>query len=57
MKRTNTEIRENLLWFIDHANQNEIRWVLNYCLGYYGSITKQIWFVIGELEKEGILVW
>ena len=57
MRYQNKEIREHLIWFVEHTGQTELQWVVPYCLGRYGCVTKQIWFVIGDLVKEGILKW
>lgn len=57
MRYTDEQIREQLLWFVDHLGQREIRWVIPYCIGFYGCVTQQIWKVIGELLKEEVLTW
>lgn len=57
MRRTNEEIKKDLIAFSEKTGQTELRWVIPYCIGYYGCITKQIWFVIGDLVHDGILRW
>lgn len=55
MKYTNQQIRENLLWFVEDTNQHELWCVIPFCIGYYGSLTKQIWNVIIQLHVEGVI--
>lgn len=50
------EIRENIVSFINETKQPELAYVIHYCIGYYGYITKQIWNVIIELGHENIIV-
>lgn len=57
MKFTNEEIRTHLLDWVKRTNQTEVRFLLHYCLGYYGYITKQIMAEIDKLVSEDILSW
>ena len=53
MKYTDAQIMENITEFIDKYDQHEVQYIISYCLGYYGYITKQIWRVIDELRYDG----
>lgn len=50
---TDEQIKANLTEFIEKFDQHELVFIVPYCLGYYGYITKQIWRVITELRHEG----
>ena len=50
MKYTDEQIRQNLTEFIEKTEQHEIRYIISYCLGYYGYITHQIWRVIKSID-------
>ena len=56
-KPTPETIKDQILWFIEHTGQNEIRYLIPYLIGYYGHITLIIWSTIQNLEKEGIIKW
>ena len=55
MRYTNKQIRENILWFIEETGQHEVTDVINYCLGFYGYITKQIWSEVYRLMVQGVI--
>jgi hypothetical protein len=57
MRNSDEMIRNVIQDFVNRTGQTEVRWAIAYCIGYYGAITKQIWFVIGEMVKEEILTW
>lgn len=49
------QIRDNLFRFVMETEQPELEHIINYCLGYYGYVTKQIWRAICDLKNEGII--
>ena len=54
MSHTKHEIKKNILWFMETTGQREIRHIVNYCLGYYGFISKVTWECITEIVyKDG----
>lgn len=55
MRYTNEQIYENIKWFVETTKQPEVLHVIDYCLGYYGYITKQIRNVIRELIAVGVI--
>lgn len=57
MKYTDEQIKTHLEWWITETKQTEVRFLIHYCLGFYGYITKQIMRVIDELVMENKLTW
>ncbi len=57
MRYTDEDIRHTITDWIAITNQREVRFLLHYCLGFYGQITKQIMRVIDELVMEDKLTW
>jgi len=55
MKYTDKQIADVIFAFMDETEQTELRYVVNYCLGYFGYITKQIWRVIESMMISGII--
>lgn len=55
MRYTNEEIRTTLYDFISETGQYELRYVIPFCIGYYGYVSKQIWTVIHKLIQEGYI--
>ena len=56
MKYTDDQIRETILSHIYDTDQRELRYIVPFCLGYYGYITNQIWRVITLLMNGGIIL-
>lgn len=52
-----SNIRKNLVEFVETMKQREARYVLSYCMGYYGTITQNVWDVVNELWAEGVIEW
>lgn len=50
-----TDIRKVITGFIIETKQRELLHVLSYSIGYYGSITPEIWEVIVELVFDGTI--
>lgn len=55
MRYTDAEIHETLVTFIHDTEQPELRYVIPFCLGFYGYITHQIWRVITDLMNQGTI--
>lgn len=56
MRYTDAEIKETIRTFIDDTEQHELIYVINFCVGYYGYITKQILRVILDLRNDGDII-
>ena len=54
---TSQMIRAQILDWVRETEQNEVRYLVPWCLGRYGYVSRQIWRVITELVKEDILTW
>lgn len=57
MRYTDEQIRQNLTEWIYITGETKVRYIIHYCVGYYGCITKQILRVIEDLVKEDLLKW
>ncbi len=57
MKYTDEQIRGHIEDWISITGQRECRYLIHYCLGFYGYLTKQIMRVIDQMEHEGLLTW
>lgn len=55
MRYTNKQIRENILEWVTETDQHDFIYAVAYCLGFYGYVTRQIFNVLSELHREGIL--
>lgn len=55
MRYTDAEIRQTIVSFIHDTDQQELRHVIPFCIGYYGYISKQIWLVIVDLMRNGTI--
>lgn len=56
MRYTDEQIRENIVRFIEDTEQPELAYVVDYCIGYYGKIDRQIWRIIIRLGKDNIII-
>lgn len=54
--RTFGEIRAEITDFITRHDQHELRYVIAYCVGYFGAVDATVWDVIRELMSEGVIV-
>ena len=57
MKFQDAQIRATILEWILETKQDEMRYAIHFCLGFYGYITKQIMRVLDALASEGFLRW
>jgi len=57
MKYTDEQIRGHIEDWIITTNCCEVRYLIHYCLGFYGYLTKQIMRVIEQMVKENKLTW
>ena len=55
MSYTDEQIRENILWFAREMSEHRLTLIIPYCIGYYGSITGQVWEVLFTLVLEGTI--
>jgi len=55
MKYPDARIKNTILDFIADTDQSELRYIIPFCLGYYEVITPQIWRVITDLIKSGVI--
>lgn len=55
MRYTDEEIRDQIADFVVMTGQPELRYVIPFCLGFYGYVSNQIWRVITELMKDEII--
>lgn len=56
MSVTNDQIRKEIVSFVERYDEHELRFVISYCIGYYGAITPQIWDVIRDLIREDMII-
>ena len=57
MRYTDEQIQKELMEWIQLTGETKVRYVVHYCVGFYGCITKQILRVIEDLVKAGLLEW
>lgn len=55
MRYTDEEIRQTILSFIHETDQDQLRYVIPFCIGFYGYISKQIWYQILALMKADLI--
>ncbi len=53
MRYTDEQIRSTILDHINETDQHELRYIIPFCIGFYGYITGQIWRVIRMLMQDG----
>ena len=57
MRYTDEQIRADLEEWITLTGETKVRYIIHYCVGFYGCITKQILRVIEDLAREDKLKW
>ena len=55
MKYTDDQIQTIILEHVIGTEQSELRYVIPFCLGYFGNVTNQIWRVIWSLYEKGFI--
>lgn len=55
MKYTSQQIYEDIREFCEWSKQDELHFIIPYCLGRFGYITRQIWDEIHKLIQEGVI--
>ena len=55
MRYTDRQIYDTLHDFMQETGQRELRYIIPFCLGYYGYITKQIWRIISTMLEYNII--
>ena len=51
-----TDIKKNVVEFINDYDQHELRFVIAFCVGFYGAVDETVWEVIRELISEEVIV-
>ena len=52
MKYTDEQVKKVVQEFVEETGQHEVRYIVSFCLGYFGYITNQIWRAIIEVVDE-----
>lgn len=57
MAYSEIEIAVRILEWSSSTEQKEVRYCIDFCLGYFGAITEKIWRVIQAMVKAELLTW
>lgn len=57
MRFTDEKIKQDIVEWVHETHQRQIKYLIAFCIGYYGCITKQIWRCITDLEQAGVVTW